>query len=62
MTKQIVTLEAVLQLNLKNEEVLQVDECILGVQHQSCRSLLFESLALLIVLQNVREIGVHLNR
>ncbi|RVW43014.1 hypothetical protein CK203_090073 [Vitis vinifera] len=33
-----------------------------GVQHRSCKSLLFESLALLVVLQDVKEIGAHLNR
>ncbi|RVW39168.1 hypothetical protein CK203_078168 [Vitis vinifera] len=33
-----------------------------GVQHRSCKSLLFESLALLVVLRDVKEIGAHLNR
>ncbi|RVX05738.1 hypothetical protein CK203_027381 [Vitis vinifera] len=33
-----------------------------GVQHRSCKSLLFESLALLVVLRDVKEIGAHLSR
>ncbi|RVW68172.1 hypothetical protein CK203_065365 [Vitis vinifera] len=33
-----------------------------GGSHRSCKSLLFESLALLVVLRDVKEIGAHLNR
>ncbi|RVW72655.1 hypothetical protein CK203_056576 [Vitis vinifera] len=39
-----------------------VGGCVLGVQHRSCKSLLSESLALLVVLRDVKEIGAHLNR
>ncbi|RVX03563.1 hypothetical protein CK203_027947 [Vitis vinifera] len=43
------------------EQVLQVGGCVLGVQHRSCKSFLFESLALLVVLWDVKEIAAHLN-
>ena len=51
-----------IELILEHQEVLQVGGCVLEVQHQSCKSSLFESLALLVVLRDVKEIGAHLNR